>query len=101
MEEGPCVHKTTLPGGDSPQGGVQVMRAANVVHFDIKGDNILLEAEAGCSEEDFWAPPTSDPPFRVVLADFGESKVFPVLDTDTTVRHAPLLFPHGGVLRVC
>jgi len=68
------------------------MRAANVVHFDLKGDNILLEQLPGCSEEDFWAPMSSRPPFNVVLADFGESKVFSALDADTTVRCVSSLF---------
>ena len=70
---------------------------ANVVHFDLKCDNILLEPlspalapAAGLAgslpptpqpaivraESEFWSPPTSSPPFRSVLADFGESKIF-------------------------
>ena len=57
-----------------------------MVHFDIKGDNILLEPLPGCSERDFWSPPTEEPPFRVLLADFGESRIFSALDADTTVR---------------
>ena len=65
---------------------VQEMRAANMVHFDLRGDNILLEQLPGCSEEEFWAPLTSRPPFNVVLADFGESKMFSALDAGTTVR---------------
>jgi hypothetical protein len=47
---------------------------AGVVHFDLKCDNVLLEALPGGGE--FWAPRTPRPPFRVVLADFGESKLF-------------------------
>jgi hypothetical protein len=31
---------------------------------------------AGVSEAEFWAPSSERLPFRVVLADFGESKVF-------------------------
>ena len=57
-----------------------------MVHFDIKGDNILLEPLPGCSERDFWSPPTEAPPFKVLLADFGESRIFSALDADTTVR---------------
>ncbi|KAL4458989.1 hypothetical protein ABPG75_013854 [Micractinium tetrahymenae] len=47
-----------------------------VVHFDLKCDNCLLEPLPGVSEAEFWAPSSERPPFRVVLADFGESKVF-------------------------
>lgn len=70
---------------------MQVMRDAGVVHFDLKGDNILLEPEAGCSVADFWAPPDGQPRFRVVLADFGESKSFASLDGDTTVRYSSIV----------
>ncbi len=49
---------------------------ANVLHFDLKCDNVLLEALPGVQEADFWAPSDAVPPFRVVLADFGESKLF-------------------------
>ena len=48
---------------------------SGVIHFDLKCDNILLEPLPGRSEAEFWAPPSSTPPFRVVLADFGESKL--------------------------
>jgi hypothetical protein len=37
---------------------------------------LLLEPLPGISEADFWAPREPVPPFRVVLADFGESKLF-------------------------
>lgn len=56
------------------------------MHFDIKGDNILLEPLPGVSEVDFWSPPSSQPPFRVVLADFGESVAFADLDAGMTLR---------------
>jgi serine/threonine protein kinase len=49
---------------------------AGVVHFDIKCDNFLLEPLPGTSLAEFWAPSSEKPPFRVVLADFGESKLF-------------------------
>ena len=49
---------------------------ANVLHFDIKCDNVLLEPLPGVGEAQFWCPSRADPPFRVVLADFGESKLF-------------------------
>ena len=48
---------------------------AGVIHFDLKCDNILLEPLPGHSEAEFWAPSSAKPPFKVVLADFGESKL--------------------------
>jgi len=48
---------------------------AGVIHFDLKCDNILLEPLPGHSEAEFWAPSSAIPPFKVVLADFGESKL--------------------------
>jgi serine/threonine protein kinase len=46
-----------------------------VIHFDLKCDNILLEPLPGRSEAEFWSPSSATPPFKVVLADFGESKL--------------------------
>ena len=51
-----------------------------------KCDNILLEALPGVSESDFWAPPSDCPPFRVVLADFGESRRFGSKNAAATIR---------------
>ncbi|CAL8469507.1 g9048 [Coccomyxa elongata] len=65
----------------------QVVAAANVVHFDLKCDNILLEAAAGASEADFWRPASARPPFRVVLADFGESRMYSSAQGAVTVRN--------------
>ena len=70
----------------------------NVVHFDLKCDNVLLEplaaelasnagstlnkpshaptASLAKAEAEFWSPPTFSPPFKSVLGDFGESKLF-------------------------
>lgn len=48
---------------------------AGIIHFDLKCDNILLELLPGRNEAEFWAPTSSTPPFKVVLADFGESKL--------------------------
>lgn len=48
---------------------------SGVVHFDLKSDNILLEPLPGTNPVEFWAPMTGRPPFRVVLGDFGESKM--------------------------
>lgn len=52
------------------------MTAAGVVHFDLKCDNVLLEPDPSASVAAFWAPGAEAPPFRVVLADFGESKLW-------------------------
>ena len=62
------------------------IRSQNVVHFDIKSDNILLEPLPGVSEADFWSPPGCSLPFRIVFADFGESVVFTDLNAGTTLR---------------
>jgi hypothetical protein len=55
---------------------LQTLLNANVVHFDLKCDNVLLDPAPAASAEDFWRPPSAHLPFRVVLADFGESKLF-------------------------
>lgn len=68
--------------------GMQVLAAANVVHFDLKCDNILLEAAVGASEAEFWLPASARPPFRVVLADFGESRMYSSAQGAVTVRCA-------------
>ena len=55
---------------------LQALHEANVVHFDIKCDNVQLEPLPAASPADIAAPPTAVPTFRVVLVDFGESKDF-------------------------
>ena len=50
-----------------------------MVHFDLKCDNILLEA----------LETARDPaalPFRVVLSDFGESRMYASTSSALTVR---------------
>ncbi|GAB4821632.1 hypothetical protein N2152v2_008678 [Parachlorella kessleri] len=67
---------------------VKALMEANVLHFDIKCDNVLLEPLPGVGEAQFWCPSSASPPFRVVLADFGESKLFTgSLDGAVTVRN--------------
>ncbi|CAG9464973.1 unnamed protein product [Pedinophyceae sp. YPF-701] len=55
---------------------VAQLQARGVVHFDLKCDNVLLEPLPGVSEEEFWCPTTAEPPFRVALTDFGESRMY-------------------------
>jgi serine/threonine protein kinase len=52
--------------------------APDVVHFDIKAENILLEPlDELVSDSEFTHPSAPDAlPFVVCLADFGESEVF-------------------------
>jgi len=57
-----------------------------VVHFDLKGDNILLEKLPGAEEEEFWRPDTDQPAFRVVLADFGDSCDFSLSEQKFTCK---------------
>lgn len=65
---------------------LQAVANQDVVHFDLKCDNILLEASPGVSEEQFWQPTTNMPPFKVVLADFGDSCDFSLSDQKFTTK---------------
>ena len=58
---------------------LQDLEAEQVVHFDLKCDNILLELP----EEPGGAGAL---PFRIVLSDFGESRMYPGSDSALTVR---------------
>lgn len=69
--------------------GVEVLAQDNVVHFDLKCDNVLLEPVAGAAEDEFWRPGSARPPFRVVLADFGESRMYASADGAVTIRCVP------------
>ena len=58
---------------------MQALEAEQVVHFDLKCDNILLEP----------LETPRDPaalPFRVVLSDFGESRMYASVSSALTVR---------------
>ena len=51
----------------------------DIVHFDIKADNILLDpVDEHISDYDFYGPPAGPDslPFSICLADFGESEIF-------------------------
>ena len=64
---------------------LQGLAACNVVHYDLKCDNVLLEPLPG-RQTDFWAPAVAEPPFRIVLADFGESRMYSSAQAALTVR---------------
>ena len=52
---------------------MQEVHNEGIAHFDLKCHNILLEKLPGAEEEEFWQPSSDQPPFKVVLADFGDS----------------------------
>ncbi|CAM6089558.1 unnamed protein product [Calypogeia fissa] len=73
---------------------VKKLEIQNVVHYDLKCDNILLEPlDPFGLESEFWSPKwppkdTSKPlPFRVCIADFGQSKASTHLGGECTVRN--------------
>lgn len=55
---------------------LQVVADEGIVHFDLKCDNIFVQPLPGMSEQDFWSPVDEQPPFEVVLGDFGDSHDF-------------------------
>jgi hypothetical protein len=68
---------------------VSALEKYGVVHYDVKADNFLLEPLPGCSADEFWNPrgDTHNPPFHVVVTDFGESRMFVAGDTAGTVHN--------------
>ena len=66
---------------------VKVLHKDNVVHFDLKCSNVLLDPLPGVDESHFWSPPTEELPFRVVLADFGEARSYSNSWEARTVRN--------------
>ena len=73
----------------------QVLSDENVVHFDLKCDNILLdvlpldskdETSKASTDEALLRPLSEEPPFGVILADFGESRMYGSPDDALTVR---------------
>lgn len=53
---------------------VRSLHAANVVHYDIKGDNLLLDHT--CSNMPHNSSNRAAVPFQVILADFGDALMF-------------------------
>ena len=74
------------------------MAEQEVVHFDLKCDNILLEALPGVSQQEFWAPSSDSPPFKLILADFGDSCDFSLAEQKLTTRWVNFLLQR---LQVC
>ncbi|CAD7701306.1 unnamed protein product [Ostreobium quekettii] len=66
---------------------VQQLHNQQIVHFDIKCSNVLLDPVPGVSEAEFWAPKYDRLPFGVILADFGEARCYKGKDVDWTVRN--------------
>ena len=54
----------------------ELLHANDTVHYDLKADNVLLQPDAGVDAAGLAAPGAPEPPFSVVLADFGESQRF-------------------------
>jgi hypothetical protein len=52
------------------------MTELGLVHYDIKGDNVLIQPLPGVSDTELFNPSSATPPFTCVMADFGESKLF-------------------------
>ena len=79
---------------------VAALEQYGVVHYDVKADNFLLEPSPGSLANDFWNPPVNTGacatdtdagypplPFRVVITDFGESRMFVAGETPGTARN--------------
>ena len=68
---------------------VAALERFGVVHYDIKADNFLLDPAQGCSISEFWNPPERSTlsAFRIVITDFGESRLFAPTETKGTARN--------------
>lgn len=66
---------------------VKLIHDNNVVHFDLKCSNVLLDPLPGVAEAHIWSPPTEEPPFRIVVADFGEARSYSNSWEARTVRN--------------
>lgn len=64
MMQGPLAYAEAKEILDQTGKGLKVAHEAGVVHRDLKPDNIFLAAD-----------PSSDPPYRVKILDFGISKI--------------------------
>ena len=68
--------------------GLQDLHQEEVVHFDLKCDNILMEPKVGVAEQELFQPSTSKLPWMLALADFGESCDFKQSDNKFSSRWA-------------
>lgn len=66
---------------------LQLLAAENIVHFDLKGSNVLVDPLPGVSDTELWGPKGSEPPFTAVLADFGEAREYRSRDEAFTARN--------------
>jgi serine/threonine protein kinase len=82
-------------------GTLQVMAADAVVHFDLKGANVLVEPLEGVRDTQLYGappPPPCHPLFKVAIADFGEARQYGNSEEAYTVRnrcvHICAVFPN-------
>lgn len=52
------------------------LHAGRVVHFDLKLQNVYLSPHPNTEVTEFWLPSSSEPPFTLVVGDFGQSQMF-------------------------
>lgn len=64
---------------DEMSGCTQDLEAEQIVHFDLKCDNILLDPLESPGDPEGL-------PFRLVLSDFGESRMYTDASSALTVR---------------
>ena len=97
------LHQDTLPARDNQQllylriyrrilDVVERLSACNIIHYDIKCDNVLMSPIDNVELTDFWAPTTtatSNPSlkYEVVLADFGVGKIVDDNEGMHTIRN--------------
>ena len=72
-------------------GILQALHEEEVVHFDLKCDNILLDTKPDITDQEFYQPTTSRLPCTVVLADIGESCDFKLSDCKFSTRCRPVV----------
>jgi serine/threonine protein kinase len=85
---------------------MQALATDAVVHFDLKGANVLVEPLEGVRDSQLYGappPPPCQPLFRVVIADFGEAQSYSSTEKAYTVRsrYVPSCFCPGCGSRTC